>query len=256
MTQSPSGGTAPQAPRTMDCAEARVSLGVYVLGAIEPAERALVDAHLTTCRDCRDELAGLAGLPALLSRVSTEEAVALASVDEPLPAGLGEFPEPPRELLATVLDLTAARRRRRRWLRAGAGVAAALVIAAGVFGGLGLASSPAQPPTAAAGQQYAGPPSGAWLTAAGRSGTMTAKVSYRPMGWGTQLDVKVTGIPVGTSCQLWVVDSAGHRTLAGSWRTDDDEGTVWYPGSAAVASKNVASFQITVAPGKAIEVKT
>ncbi|MGH3164301.1 MAG: anti-sigma factor family protein, partial [Trebonia sp.] len=62
----------------MDCGEARISLGVYVLGAIDPAERALVDAHLATCRDCRDELAGLAGLPALLARVSTEEAVALA----------------------------------------------------------------------------------------------------------------------------------------------------------------------------------
>ena len=52
---------------TWDCTDARQSLGVYVLGAIEPAERALVDAHLLTCRDCRDELAGLAGLPALLA---------------------------------------------------------------------------------------------------------------------------------------------------------------------------------------------
>ena len=55
--------------RQMDCAEARLSLGVYVLGAIDPAERALVDSHLAGCRDCRDELAGLAGIPALLSRV-------------------------------------------------------------------------------------------------------------------------------------------------------------------------------------------
>ena len=47
--------------QTWDCADARLSLGVYVLGAIDPAERALVDAHLLTCRDCRDELAGLAG---------------------------------------------------------------------------------------------------------------------------------------------------------------------------------------------------
>ena len=64
--------------QAIECPEARVSLGVYVLGAIDPADRALVDAHLTTCRDCRDELAGLAGLPALLSRVSAEEAFALA----------------------------------------------------------------------------------------------------------------------------------------------------------------------------------
>ena len=46
-----------------DCADARASLGVYVLGAIDPAERSLVDAHLLTCQDCRDELAGLAACP-------------------------------------------------------------------------------------------------------------------------------------------------------------------------------------------------
>src|SRR5690348_10712229 len=139
MMESPAGGTA---PRTMDCPEVRISLGVYVLGAIDPAERALVDAHLATCRDCRDELAGLAGLPALLARVSTEEAIALAATDGAFPAA-GEAAEPPRELLATVLDLTAARRRRRRWREAGLGVAAAAIVAAGVFGGLQLGSSPA-----------------------------------------------------------------------------------------------------------------
>src|SRR6202020_1700033 len=111
---------------TWDCSAARLSLGVYVLGAIDPAERALVDAHLATCRDCRDELAGLAGLPALLARVSMEEAVALAVTDGP-DIALDEMPEPPRELLATVLDLTAARRRRHRWREAGIGLAAALV---------------------------------------------------------------------------------------------------------------------------------
>ena len=56
-----------------DCTDARASLGVYVLGAIDPAERSLVDAHLLTCPDCRDELAGLAGLPALLARVNPDE---------------------------------------------------------------------------------------------------------------------------------------------------------------------------------------
>lgn len=55
--------------RQMDCAEARLSLGVYVLGAIDPAERALVDSHLAGCRDCRDELAGLAGIPLSLIHI-------------------------------------------------------------------------------------------------------------------------------------------------------------------------------------------
>jgi hypothetical protein len=61
-----------------DCSEARVALGVYVLGAIDPAERAQVDAHLATCEACRAELAELADLPALLALVPAEEAIALA----------------------------------------------------------------------------------------------------------------------------------------------------------------------------------
>ncbi|HEY3877287.1 MAG TPA: zf-HC2 domain-containing protein [Trebonia sp.] len=251
MTSS-SSDAAPAAPKAMDCQEARISLGVYVLGAIDPAERALVDAHLATCRDCRDELAGLAGLPALLARVSTEEAIPLAATDGPMPAADAE--EPPRELLATVLDLTAARRRRRRFREIGLGVAAALIVAAGVFGGLGLTSSPAQPVTAAAGT-FAGNPNGPWETATGQSGDMTATVSYRSMGWGTQLNTEVTGIPVGTSCQLWVIDSAGNRVLVGSWITDNVEGRVAYPGSAGLASKNVTAFEITVGSGRAIEVR-
>jgi hypothetical protein len=236
----------------MDCTEARVSLGVYVLGAIDPAERSLVDSHLATCRDCRDELAGLAGLPALLARVSIEEAIALAVTDGPdIP--LEEMREPPRELLATVLDLTKARRRGRRWREAALGLAAALIIAAGVFGGLhfGVGSGSL---SSAAGVFPPGNPIGAWDTERGQAGSTVATVSYRPMGWGTELATKVSGIPVGTSCQLYVIDASGHRVLVGNWVTDNDEGTVWYPGSTWVPSKDVTGFQVTVAQGQTIDV--
>jgi anti-sigma factor RsiW len=229
----------------MDCHEARMSLGVYVLGAIEPAERALVDSHLATCRDCRDELAGLAGLPALLARVSVPEAMALAAADGPAAAA------PPRQLLAAVLDLTAARQRRRRWREAALGVAAALVIAAGVFGGLRLGSGPA-PASSSASAPWPGPANGNWETATGQSGSMTAAVTYRSMGWGVQLAAQVSGIPGGTHCQLWVISATGQRALAGSWLTDGNEGTVWYPASAALAAKDIAGFQITVGQGQAI----
>ena len=236
--------------QAIECPEARVSLGVYVLGAIDPADRALVDAHLTTCRDCRDELAGLAGLPALLARISVEEAFALAgvedpSVESPSPEGRAGGREAPPELLASVIDLTAARRRRRRWRDAGLGVAAALIVAAGVFGGLGLSSGPSSPP-ALSGPNYAGQANGPWRTVTTSANGMSASVAYRPMGWGTQLAVKVSGIPIGTSCQLWVIGANGSRTLAGGWVTDDREGTVWYPASAGVAGSGVRGFQVTV----------
>jgi Putative zinc-finger len=242
---------------TMDCAEARISLGVYVLGAIDPAERAQVDAHVATCSECRDELAGLAGLPALLARVSKEEAFALADTDGS-PFALAEVapPEPPRELLATVLDLTAARRRRRRWRDTGLAVAAAAIVAAALFGGLQLKSSPAQSTATAGTQQglYAGPPNGATETATGKSGGMTATVSYTSMGWGTALNTKVKGIPLATNCQLWVISTSGKRVLADNWMTDDLEGTVWYPGSVGMSSKDIAGFEVTVGQGKAIPI--
>jgi hypothetical protein len=63
---------------TWDCQEARIALGVYVLGAIDPAERALVDAHLATCEACQAELAELADLPTLLALVPAADAIALA----------------------------------------------------------------------------------------------------------------------------------------------------------------------------------
>ena len=83
-----------------DCGDIRQALGVYVVGAIDPAERAIVDAHLSHCQDCREELAGLAGLPALLGRVPLADAERLALDDAELrdlgePPGPGDMGKPP-----------------------------------------------------------------------------------------------------------------------------------------------------------------
>jgi hypothetical protein len=58
------------------CAEIRLELGVYVLGAIGAADRSAVDAHVLWCADCRGELAELAGLPRLLSLAAADDAAA------------------------------------------------------------------------------------------------------------------------------------------------------------------------------------
>jgi hypothetical protein len=195
--------------------------------------------------------------------VSSEEAIALAATDLPSPDGVDEIvreiarqQEPPPELLGTVLDLTAARRRRRRWREASLGVAAALIIAAGVFGGLRLGASPVPPPAASGltGVANPGVASGPWQTVTASVRGMSAAVSYRPMGWGTQLAVKVNGIPVGVHCQLYVVDPGGSRTLAASWVTDGREGTVAYPVSSATPVSQMSGFQITVGRAGSITV--
>ena len=222
---------------TWDCTDARPSLGVYVLGAIDPAERSLVDAHLTTCRDCRDELAGLAGLPALLARVNPDE-VSRIRADDTVRTVTDD--RPPGELIGTVLDLAAARRRRTRW-RFLATAAAVVAIAGGLFGGLssmGTTRTVVVPVSA-------GP--GSWETVQATSSltAATASIAYSKQLWGNAFEVLVNHIPVGTTCQLWVVHPDGTRTQVAAWTTSRDEGKVWYAGSMASTAQPISSFQIT-----------
>jgi predicted anti-sigma-YlaC factor YlaD len=224
--------------QTWDCTDARLSLGVYVLGAIDPAERALVDAHLATCRDCRDELADLAGLPALLARVNPDEVSRIRADD-----AVRTVPDeaPPGELLGTVLDLAAARRRRNRWRWASA-AAAVVVIAAGLFGGLASTGTSTRTVTSSF-------PAGAgdWDTVqlANKVTGATASVAYSQVLWGDAFEVQVNHIPIGTTCQLWVVHPDGTRTQVAAWTTAGDEGRVWYAGSMPSTAKPVSGFQIT-----------
>jgi hypothetical protein len=220
-----------------DCTDARTSLGVYVLGAIDPAERALVDAHLLTCRDCRDELAGLAGLPALLARVNPDEISRITSEDTVRTA---TDDRPPGELIGTVLDLAAARRRRTRW-RFAAAAAAVVAIAGGLFGGL---SSITTTRTVAI---PVSPGDTHWETVEATSAVTgaSASVAYSHELWGDAFEVLVDHIPVGTTCQLWVVHPSGTRTQVAAWTTAGDEGNVWYAGSMPITAEPISSFQIT-----------
>ena len=223
-----------------DCTDARLSLGVYVLGAIDPAERALVDAHLVTCRDCRDELAGLAGLPALLARVNPDE-ISRICADDTVRAGTyaGADDRPPEELIGTVLDLAEARRRRTRW-RFLATAAAVVAIAGGLFGGLSSITTTRTVPVPVS------LPGTHWETvAATGSGGASASVAYSHELWGDAFEVLVDKIPVGTTCQLWVVHPDGTRTQVAAWTTAKDEGNVWYSGSMAASSQPISKFQIT-----------
>jgi len=228
---------------TWDCAEAKISLGVYVLGAIDPAERALVDAHLATCRDCRDELAGLAGIPALLARVNPEE-ISRIGVEETEPASQ---PAPPPELIDTVLDLAAARRRR-TWWRYAAAAAAVVALGGGIFGGLAASRPPA--PSSASIPFWPGNTTWEKVDASSHTSDAWATVHYGTERWGTVVAAQVTGIPIGTTCELYAVHPDGTRTLVMSWTTANDEGSVWYWGSLSMPSTNkgISSFQVTTGP--------
>jgi hypothetical protein len=218
-----------------ECRDVRHALGVYVLGAIDPAERATVDTHLATCPECREELAGLAGLPALLRRIPVGEARQLADDLDELPA-----PElPSDQMLRSLLDRTTRVRQARRWR--GLAAAAAVVVVAGAAGAAGWGAL----------QQSGGdadsrvPAHFTSVSATDPATHVGATVRYAAKGWGMVLDTQVKNVPSGARCQLEVTDSSGRTSVVGGWTATYDEASVWYPGSSSVALASVHSFEIT-----------
>ena len=215
------------------CRDIRQLLGVYVLGAIEPGDRALVDEHLGECAACRDELAGLAGLPAMLSRVPAADVAHLALAPDERPDA------PPAQILDGLLRRVAAQRRRRMW-QSVAAAAAVVVIAAGGAAAATELAAPAGAPAAA--------PAAKVATAASPGGRVSAVVDYSPASWGTAMRVQVNGIKPGTTCQFWVVGSDGTVSPAGTWTVSGLYGydqKAWYPASVNVATSSVHGFRLT-----------
>ena len=231
-----------------DCRDIRHALGVYVLGAIDPAERSKVDAHLSTCPECREELAGLAGLPALLRRVPVGEARQLADEDLDDLSGDGlPGPEVPSvEMLDSLLGRTTQARQARRWR--GLAAAAAVVLVAGVGG---AAAWSAVHHGADSDHDSVAAASFTSVSATNPATHVAATVRYAAKEWGTVLDTKVKNVPAGDRCQLLVTDSSGHTTVVGSWMATYDESSEWYPGSSGVMLDSVRSFEV-MAQGKVL----
>ena len=43
-------------------------------------------------------------------------------------------------------------------------------------------------------------------------------MTYEPTSWGTQLVIRVSGLPATLRCQIWVKGQDGSWQEAGSWR--------------------------------------
>jgi hypothetical protein len=192
-----------------------MSLGVYVLGAADAAERERVEAHLGGCPACRAELARLRPLPGLLARVPDDM---LAAGRQPGAVG------------------RAARFRRpavqRRW-RAGAAVCAAA--AAGVAGGMWLAPSGAGLP-----------PATVIMSAANPVTHVSATAALTATSWGTSIQLQLRGLPLNVDCHLVVRSRTGAAEVAGiwdAWRA----GPVTIPASAGWLPSDIADMQVATA---------
>src|SRR5246500_1185231 len=117
----------------------------YVLGSLSATDRREFETHMAPCPACREAVADLSGVPALLSRLDHEE---VAAMDESGRAQAAT-PELSPELLPSLLATVRFRRRRTRVATWVASSAAAAVLGIGVLVGVqGHSLTPAQQLTA------------------------------------------------------------------------------------------------------------
>lgn len=163
----------------MTCPET-ISIGAYVLGALEASERRATEEHLATCATCRETLLQFAHLPGLLHAVPVED----VETEQPEPAPL---------------HLTKKRPRRHGWVLAAASVA----MICGVVG-WGLVSAPA---------------SATWTATDGVGGIdTTAKLTSH--GWGTDIQLRLKDLRPDEHCMLIVHSRNGATETAGWWASN------------------------------------
>jgi hypothetical protein len=180
------------------CQETTLALGVYLVGALDPAEQAAVDEHLQGCPQCRAELAELAALPSMLDQLTIEDITA-----EPVALPDDLFDRVAARARADAEDEARAGRRRvgrarRVALLAVAAVMAVLVAVGITVGTLGTHGQPAG------------------FTHTSQAG-IRMHVTLASQTSGTGLRVTVSGLPGNERCRLIAVSKDGSRDLAGSW---------------------------------------
>jgi hypothetical protein len=212
-----------------------MTLGVYLLGALDPTERSAFESHLSYCEICRGELVRLAPLPGLLNQISLGdfaddmpstglEGGAVVTRALPIPVQMPAPEAPAPELAPQAAPKTKNKRpkpknrpegrpprerRPRNYWRVAAAAAAVMVLAgAAVFGWRAMREDPVLPVAGVT-----------WTSAAGSTSVEARLVDHE---WGTEIQSKIHGLPPGRKCYLFVYDHYGNREVAGWWGTDHD----------------------------------
>jgi anti-sigma factor RsiW len=159
----------------------------YVLGALSAAERREFEAHLAGCPSCREAVAELSGIPALLSQLNRGDVLA---IDESSRA-----PQMSSQLLPSLLETVRWRRRRARITTWVASAAAAIVLGVGVLVGVNgfLGTHPQPTITSAQPMEQIG------------TKLLSSTISVSSQHWGTFINLQ---------CYCLAPPDAHHDTLA------------------------------------------
>lgn len=183
------------------------NVGAYLLGGLDPADRAVYEAHLAGCPVCEAELLRMAPLPGLLQRIGEGDFDAGGPVTEPVPVA----PAPRRRAPLAVAAVVAV-------VLALAGVVAVTVFAP------------------------RGPQMVTWSAQDPASG-IRADVALTQRPWGTELSIRMRDVPPGKPCKLVVRARDGSKETAGWWAagtTAEEE----IPGSTSFDLSAIARVEV------------
>ena len=208
----------------------------YVLGSLSASDHREYEAHMATCPACREAVADLSGVPALLSQLDGEEVAAIDESGRTVPAA----PEISPELLPSLLATVRWRRRRTRVATWVASSAAAAVLGIGVLVGVhGNHSAPAQQ-VAASSQPMAQI----------STSLLTSTVQLSSQHWGTSINLKCVCLaPLNAhhdTLAMVVVGRDGSQTRLATWVAEPGH-TATPAGSISTPVDQIAAVQVVSA---------
>lgn len=216
-----------------------VDVGAYLLGVLDDDEMSRFEEHLAGCERCGRDLDELSGLPSVLDELRAD--------------GIG-YAEPPdgdamlHRLLAQVSGERRTRKRRRLVAVAAAAVlvvggpAVAVVATSAGGGGGGTAATPA---FASDRHSASNPSTGA-----------SAVVGVADKGWGTAVDLRLSGVRGPLTCSLIAVGPHGARQTVATWSVPDaGYGTNAQPapltvrGATGLHKRDIDRFEVRASDG-------
>ncbi|MCV7386339.1 anti-sigma factor family protein [Mycolicibacter longobardus] len=205
----------------------------YVLGSLSGADRREFEAHLAVCRQCRSAVAEISGVPALLSQLDGNT---MAAIND---AG-GALPQPPANLLPSLLTAVHRRRRRTRLAAWAASAAAAAVVGIGVLIGVGYSTDSTTP----------SPRHDALPMAQVGTTALASTVAVKSESWGSVIDLSCVCLaPMNAShdtLALVVVGRDGSQTRLATWVAEPGH-TATPAGSISTPTDQIAAVQVVSA---------
>jgi anti-sigma factor RsiW len=174
-----------------------VDVGAYLLGALDDAEMTRFEEHLAGCEQCGQALDELSGVVPVLAEMRDD--------------GIGWVEPPGDAMLDRLLARVAGERRTRRRRRLLAVAAAAVLVIGGPT--VAVVATHEGGSTPAAVSAFPAEQHSATNHATG----VSAVVGVADKGWGTAVDLRLTGVWGPLTCHLEAVSTSGSRQTVATW---------------------------------------